>query len=1035
MGFWGWISKSSQKSFVDIVVSSLSTPVQATGTTDTNGSYTIYSLEPLNDYIVGAIPILYPIQYYDQQPDANTAQTVDLSKGNVDTINFILDEGAIIQGTVYIKDIDHPATEGLCVNIWSNDTQTGGDVLTDSKGRYQITGLQLNAKDYIISVRNSNYVPAYYQDNLDDNFFNDTVYAYSLSKGVAPAAIHESKDRNLILISGHTICGLILYNASPLSGVRIEAWSELTGGFGSDVSSSNVIDGYNYRISNLPPALYLVQIYPENFAEQSYKISIKEHETNELYFIINHLENYITGNIYGLEYGKQIHLSAFAQSINYYKGIQIKGTGESLQYTISGLKPADDYVVELYSSDYSYQAYDHQTDKLQADRIVLDEYISGIDFTLQSYTSTISGHVIFPENASLGEVVWIDAFSRSTASGNGVQVVYQNERTIPYIINGLTKGNDYILNAWSTTYKEQYFDNQFNRVDATYVDTSDDLPDTSVTFTLQHGKSISGIIYCNNQPISGIKIQAISDETSSWGAAASKDDGSYTIKGLTLATDYIIDARKHGFAPFYYHETKTTRSKNLSSFVNTITNHHITGIDIYLSDYDTMIGTVHKTDGKPLQNIWVNAWSKQHKTGFGAYTSEDGSFELVNLPRAFDYIVSATSHNLLPYISQEKVNVASNSQNVHFILEKGFRIYGTIKNIDGKEISNVDVELHSHLNSYYGTTKTDKQGMFQISGLLSGDDYNLSTIPPENASCISFSEAGIVIDKDIEKNIVLKKGEGKISGYIYRENSTIPLVDVSISLYSQKTKYSAITYSMDNGFYEFVNIPTSNDYNIEASADFYVDDVKTNQLSDSTINFYLSTGMSISGFVRNETGVPLSNVRVEVSSDSVQSLEIGSTDNNGNYIINGLAIYNQQSYLVSDYIVKIYPFDYPVQLKAQKRAGDIVNFICTQESYNELSGTVTNSLGEPYSADQTIIIRLFNAVNGIFIEKMAADDQGKFMFKGLNPDEQYLIKFSILKNELIEQSQWCGESEIGVDDKAFAKMYQTGVTVRFKFKN
>jgi len=1021
--------------YVNIVVSSLSTPVQATGTTDNNGSYTISTLEPLNDYIVAAIPILYPIQYYNQKSDANNAQTVDLSKGNVDAIDFILDEGAVVQGAVYIDNIDHPAPEGLWVNIWSKITQTGGDVLTDSKGRYLITGLQIDASDYMISIRNSNYIPAFYQDNHDDNIFNDTVYSYSLSKGVAPTAIYESKERNLILISGHTICGMILYNGSLLSGVRVEAWSESTGGFGSDVSSSDLIDGYNYRITNLPPALYQVQIYPENFAEQSHQILIDEYKTNELYFIINHIENYITGNIYGLESGKQIHLSAFAQSINHYKVIQLKGTGEPLQYTISDLKPANDYVVELYSSDYSYQAYDHQTDKLQADRIVLEEHVSGIDFTLQSYTATISGHLTFPENALSGEVVWIDAFSQSTASGNGVRIAYQNERTVPYKIQGLAKAKDYILNAWSTTYKEQYFDNQFNRIDATYVDTSDNLPDTSVNFTFQYGASVSGVIYCNNQPISGIHVQARSDETNSWGAANSKDDGSYTIKGLMKASDFILDARKHGLAPFYYHEIKTTRSSNLSSFVSTNINTHVTGIDIYLSDYDTMIGTVHSTDGKPLQNIWVNAMSEQHKTGFGAYTSEDGRFELVDLPYALDYKVSATSHNLLPYISQEKINIASNSQSVHFILQKGFRIYGTIKNIDGEEISNVDVELHSHLNNYYGIIKTDKNGMFQISGILPGDDYNLAAIPPESASCISFSESGIVIDKDIEKNIVLKIGTGKISGYIYKDNRTTPLVDVSISLFSQNTKYSAITFSMSNGYYEFVNIPTSNDYNIEASSALYVDEVKTNQSSDSTINFYLSTGMSISGFVRDETGTPLSNVRVEVSSDSIQALEIGSTDNNGNYIINGLAIVNQQASLVSDYIVKIYPNDYPVQLKAQKHAGDIVNFICSQRSYNELSGTVKNSLGQPYPADQTIIVRLFNAENGVYMEKMAANDQGEFKYKGLNPDDQYLIKFSILKNGLIERSQWSGEADIGVDDKAFAKTYQTGDIVHFMFKN
>jgi len=289
-----------------------------------------------------------------------------------------------------------------------------------------------------------------------------------------------------------------------------------------------------------------------------------------------------------------------------------------------------------------------------------------------------------------------------------VQVIYLNEQTVPYTIKNLTKANDYILNAWSTNYKEQYFDNQFNRKDATFIDTSDDLPDISVNFTLQFGASISGIIYCNNQPAPGIQVQSTSYGTNSWGAATSKENGSYIIKGLKLANDFIVDARKYGFAPFYYHETQTTRSLNQSTFVSTITNINTTGIDIYLSDYDTMRGTVHSSDGKAIPNIWVNAWSEQHKTGFGAYSSEDGTFELVNLPRALDYKVSAVSHNLLPFISQEKINIASNSQNVHFILESGFSIFGTVKNIDGQVVHNVDIELYSQSNNYYATIKTDR---------------------------------------------------------------------------------------------------------------------------------------------------------------------------------------------------------------------------------------------------------------------------------------------------------------------------------------
>ena len=121
--------------------------------TDENGKYAFTGLPPVNDYVVAVTAPNFPITYYKEHSDNSNADKIDLSYGNVGNIDFKLDTGMIIRGTVYMNNIDTTAPEGLWVNIWSKSTQTGGDVRTDINGQYQKVGLDPNANDYIISIR------------------------------------------------------------------------------------------------------------------------------------------------------------------------------------------------------------------------------------------------------------------------------------------------------------------------------------------------------------------------------------------------------------------------------------------------------------------------------------------------------------------------------------------------------------------------------------------------------------------------------------------------------------------------------------------------------------------------------------------------------------------------------------------------------------------------------------------------------------------------------------------------------------------
>ncbi|KPA12244.1 hypothetical protein MHK_007550, partial [Candidatus Magnetomorum sp. HK-1] len=87
--------------------------------TDQKGQYLISGLFPVDDYIITASAVYYPIMYYSGKSAQALADRVDLTDGDVTDINFALDTGYIIEGLVYIDNAETKASSGLWVNIWS----------------------------------------------------------------------------------------------------------------------------------------------------------------------------------------------------------------------------------------------------------------------------------------------------------------------------------------------------------------------------------------------------------------------------------------------------------------------------------------------------------------------------------------------------------------------------------------------------------------------------------------------------------------------------------------------------------------------------------------------------------------------------------------------------------------------------------------------------------------------------------------------------------------------------------------------------
>ncbi|ETR65604.1 MAG: hypothetical protein OMM_13990, partial [Candidatus Magnetoglobus multicellularis str. Araruama] len=228
-------------------------------TTDESGFYTITDLPIKSDYIVGAFPNDYPVQFFRFKNTEQQADLIDLSNGNYQNVNFILDKGFVIKGLIKLENQQNPAGSGINVNIWSESTSTGGDVITDANGLFEISGLDGNASDYIISVFHEGYMPAYFNENA-------TVYQRENAQYISPSENY----RNLVLITGYTIKGsVITENNIAAGGIKVEAVSIVSGGWGIAISEKQFLNNANYVITGLPPGEYQVSIYPDNYVDQS----------------------------------------------------------------------------------------------------------------------------------------------------------------------------------------------------------------------------------------------------------------------------------------------------------------------------------------------------------------------------------------------------------------------------------------------------------------------------------------------------------------------------------------------------------------------------------------------------------------------------------------------------------------------------------------------------------------------------------------------------------------------------------------------
>jgi hypothetical protein len=996
-------SKNVMLNGVMIYAKSTSKGIQASTMTNEAGQYTLSNMPYATDYIVYADAGNYPLQYYYLASTRNNARYVSLSKGDLNNVNFVLDKGAVIHGNVRKGDTTNSAGQGVMVNIYSDSTQTGGTVATNANGVFEIVGLNQNANDYIISIWEEGYLPAFY-----DGTNSTTVYNIADAKGMAPSSNYI----NIVLKQGHSVCGTVsAVNNSVVSSFTVELWSETTNGYAITQVSGNNLAVANYCVHNVSSGEYEAMIQASGFADQSANVSVNG-DRSDVNFVLNLPSRAIGGIVKNIKTGRQVQISACSNSliIDKCKSMTVSGNGD-VGYTIDGLKPASDYVLELWSSSYPKQVYNGQTQVSKATVVnVMSNNQSGINFTLPDNIPEISGTITFPDTGNVsGDSVAVQAFSDNGTAGSTV-VKFTGNRVVSYRITGLSPITDYKVSVWSNKYKLQYYKADcsgqedcfaFTKASGTPINTSDATPDDQINFKLTTGRKITGLVLkTDGTPVGpGVYVEAQSlSNINSWTGATTENDGTYLLGGLDNLSDYIVSAKKTDIPRAYYNKTGSVQVKSLAEPVS-LTAGDAENITITIQTGLSIKGTIRNTLGRSIFGVWVSASSETKGVGSGVYSAIDGSFTIKGLPAANDYVVKAVPQPGQSYIKLTKTGVSAGATGVDFVLKQGFTMSGSvIAESTGKAITRAEITLSSASNAYLYKGGLNASGQFEISGLLSGTDYVLTVKPDATISYVKKTLRNITITANtLNMLIQLTRSvsiEGKVQLAGTSESPTpVNINNAWVSVYSSLKGTGGNDWTDNNGYFNITNIPDASDYVLTVSHENYPER-KVDVTIGQEILVELTTGGKITGKVRTESG-PLAGVPVELRSDSVPLFRNVLTDSNGNFVFNAIPV-TKEGFDVSDYEITVDgdPVGYPDKTKTGLKAGDSVIITLQRTLDNEISGTVSDVDGDLVPANENVTVYVYTP-DWDYVKAIAVTPgTGAFKITGLETGEYWLVFYT-----------------------------------------
>jgi hypothetical protein len=802
-----------------------------------------------------------------------------------------------ISGFVYEEDGVTPI-EGATVKAADWDAQPFqfvGESTTNSGGAYVISGL--GTGDYRVMAYAAGHAYELYQET----------YLWDEAQPVAVSDGQVTADIDFSLGPGGTISGTVTSadSGTPLAQVSVYASHADSGGLGAIALTDESGD---YTITNLPYDTYYVQSpspWRQGSGDDSYIWEYwQERPVSSRPDAVTVSEGVNpTGINFTLEVGGSISgvvrdeagdpiagVSVYASEYDIWASGNSQ-TAEDGSYTIHAL-PSGNYRVYAWAPpDYILEYYDGVYDSTAATLVpvTVPNDTSGISFVLE-VGGSISG-VVKDEAGDPIAGAWVSASEYdSGAWGSSSQTAEDGS----YTVTGLPSGN-YRVQAQAPDYIREYYDDVYDWDAATPVPVTVPSNTTDIDFTLELGGTISGVVKNEaGDPIQGALVYASEYDSGAWGSSGqTAEDGSYTITGLPSGS-YRVGAWASDYVTEFY---DNVYDSDAATAVSVTAPDATSNINFTLGPAGSISGTVLDQDTGGLLAD-ASTGSIDLDVGWHKFVYRHEEYAGGQIARA---AFKAPGDADWRWFSTSELNVRTSPDpdaESGILLTNKRNTWDWSPRSHGELVACVDADSTED-SDWYGSSVV---GTVNQNENIHGNDEHFTSYYEgyfyvETAGTWYFST-----DSDDASEIVV---DDELTAYWYEghgpANRWEQKVDIRLQRYDTGEWVSSTRGNAD-GSYIFEDLPAGS-YIVQAAAPGYVSEFFKETASwdeatpvaviaseDTTdINLTLELGGSISGVVRDETGIPIGRAWVEASEyDSGAWGGSDQTTEDGTYTILGL---------------------------------------------------------------------------------------------------------------------------------------------------
>ena len=804
----------------------------------------------------------------------------------------------------------------ICVWTFTFDAVGGGydegyDI-TDPTGSYLITGLL--AGQYHMNFWDCGQSRQYAEEWYDDQ----ESYQDSDPIPVAEGATTGGIDARLSV--GGSISGTVTAGGEALAGICVQAWSR------NDYGGSSFADGLGrYRIDALGEGEYQVRfedcgdepVYVEEWYDDAPSSSeaadvpvASGQETSGVDADLT-VASTITGAVTDEDGAPLAEVCVFADGIDVgiWGDDRTDGTGS---YRIGGLR-AGAYRVSFEdcgggAPEYLHEWYDDAASYAQADDVSVPEAaeVSGIDAKLAPGGS-VSGTVTDEEGTPAASAC-VSAFD---ADGGWAGSDYTDEEG-RYRVRRLQPGEvklRYRPDCGDSGMLTEWYDDQPSRRDADPIAVAGGQETTGVDVQLSSGGSISGMVTNEaGQPLAGICVYAQSED-GDYASVETGPDGTYRAKGLLGGPHQVRfrDCDGLGYVSEWYEDASYETADPVPVRIGSDT----AGIDAELSVGGTIAGLVTNSEGEPIANVCVDAYNDE-SYGYGD-SDESGRYRIAGLDTGTYELHLADCQYPRIYASKSVPAIAvvrGSETPIDAQLSRFGRISGTVRNDAGQPLGAVCVSAREPDGDHAGGAETSGSGRYTISVgpgqyALGFDDCNdggyaaewFNDKPDrETADLVTVTEDGEITGIDA----ALSAGGG-IAGTVTDEPGE-PIPYPCVEAWDTAGEFVDETRGDESGAYRLGGLTGglykvrfwecvqsaghAPEWHSDKPTMESADPVLVTEGQDAVVDASLGNGGSVSGWVTDAAGQPLSGVNVDVYGPAGYAYSV--TDNSGSYRVAGL---------------------------------------------------------------------------------------------------------------------------------------------------